>query len=310
MKNTLLLITAFVLISVSIDAQQIGYDSQFNETKAFWNPAITAPNSLMTFDGFFRQQWLGFNGAPQTAYASMMYPFKDMNMSAGAFLYNDATGPVVRTGLKLNYAYHLNEFITDKGMLAIGISANMQSFRYNASNQQFNDDQDLLILGTNESTFFPAIGGGIYFNSHPIDYDREQNSFYVGLGFNQAYTTDVLLSESNFQRQQHLHFLIGGKVMWYESFLEPSLSANYVNPQILDFIFSLKYEQENAFWAGIGYGSVSDFAIQGGWIIDRFLGNRYAKLRLGALANMIMTDYSRDLGPSLEMFIRYEIDLD
>jgi type IX secretion system PorP/SprF family membrane protein len=264
----------------------------------------------MSFDGFFRQQWLGFNGAPQTGYASIMYPFVDLNMSAGAYLYNDATGPINRTGLKINYSYRLNDFLTDDGILAIGISGNMQSFRFNAAGQQFNDEQDVLILGSNEGTFFPAVGVGLYFNSHPIDFDREQNSFYTGIAFNQAYTTDVLISESNFQRQRHLHFLVGGKIMGYESFIEPSISANYVNPQIIDFIMSVKYEREDAFWAGLGYSSVSDLAIQGGWILDDFLGNRYAKLRIGALANMVVTDFSKEAGPSLEMFIRYEIDID
>ncbi len=312
MKNlTIIALCVFgILMTQVTNAQQIGYSSQFNESVSFWNPATSAPTTFVQTDAFFRQQWIGFNGAPQTTYASLMFPLIDYNMSLGGILYNDSSGAVSRTGIKINYAYKLREFITDNGLLAFGISANMQQFRFNGNDQSFVDAGDNIITEGKNNTFFPSIGGGIYFNTNPKDFYREENSFYFGLAFNQIYATNVLVDSSDFDRTQHLHFLVGGKIMGEDSYIEPSLSANYVSPSILNYNLTLKYEKENTFWAGLGYSSVSDVSIQGGYIMDRFLGNRYAKLRVGALANTMLTEYSKDLNPGVEVFIRYEVDLE
>ena len=310
MKNLTIIIIALFFCSVTVSAQQIGHASQFTETRAFWNPATTAPNTFVTADAFFRQQWVGFSGAPRTTYASLMYPLVDMNMSLGGFIFNDQSGPVGQTGVKFNYAYNLKDFLIEDAVLTFGLSATFQQLSFNGSSQVFNDGDDILIMGGKESAFFPSAGAGVYFNTHPEDYDRGANSFYFGLAYNHAYTTNVLVGESDFERQRHMHMMIGGKIMSYDSYIEPSFTANYVAPDIVNYMMAIKYEKEETFWAGIGYSSVSDIGIQGGWIIDRFLDNRYAKLRVGALANYAGTQYASEQGAGFELFVRYEVDID
>lgn len=310
MKNITIIIIAFILCSITLSAQQIGHASQFTETRAFWNPAATAPNTFMTADAFFRQQWAGFTGAPRTTYISMMYPVVDMNMSLGGFIFNDKSGPVGQTGIKLNYAYNLKDFLMDDAVLSLGISASFQQLSFNGTNQIFNDGNDGLITNARNSSLFPSMGGGLYFNTHPEDYDRGANSLYLGLAYNHAYTTDVIVGELNYERQRHVHVMVGGKIMGYDSYIEPSFTANYVGPNIINYMMAVKFEKEETFWAGIGYSSVSDIGLQGGWIINRFLDNRYAKLRVGALANYAGTQFASDQGPGFELFVRYEVDID
>lgn len=294
----------------SASTQQVGYNSQINETQAFWNPASTASSTYMYADAFFRQQWVGFSGAPRTTYASFMYPLLDYNMSVGGFVFNDQTGPVGKTGIKANYAYKLKGVFGDDAILSIGISGTMQQFGFNSSGETFNDDGDVLIQGGKNTVFFPSLGAGVYYNSHPEEYDRGANSFYVGLAYNHAYSSNVLIGDASFERQKHMYLLIGGKIMSYSSYIEPSFSANYVKPDLIDYMLSIKYEKEATFWTGLGYSSVSDVSVQGGWIIDRFMGNRYAKLRLGTLANFSVSQYGSKQGPGFEMFVRYEVNLD
>jgi len=305
----LFIISICVFSSLFGFSQQIGYLSQFNETNAFWNPAATAPSTIMSYDLFVRQQWLGFSGAPRTMYASVMYPLVDQNMSLGGSIYNDSTGPLSRIGVKLNYAYKLKGILSEDAVLAMGISAAFQQFSFNGSDETFVDQEDGLIASGRESTTVPFVSAGIYYNTHPEDYDRGANSFYFGLAYNQVYASDLLVNESNFELQQHVFFTVGGKIMSYDSYFEPSISTNFVKPDVLDYIFSLKYEKEDAFWTGLGYSSVNDIAVQGGFIIDRFMNNRYAKLKIGALANILITQTGRDLGPGFEMFISYQHDL-
>jgi hypothetical protein len=87
------------------------------------------------------------------------------------------------------------------------------------------------------------------------------------------------------------------------------LTANVVAPDIIDVLYSLKYEKEDTFWAGLGFSSTSMVAMQGGVILDRF-GNRYAQLRLGALATYGLGSSLAKTGPGFELYVAYHFDMD
>jgi hypothetical protein len=65
---------------------------------------------------------------------------------------------------------------------------------------------------------------------------------------------------------------------------------------------------QNAFWAGLGFSNEGMAALQGGVIIDRF-GSRYAKLRIGMIANYGVTSTLSKAGPGLEFYIGYNFDV-
>jgi hypothetical protein len=105
MKKLLLL---FILaIPVGLWAQQLPERSPFGETGFLWNPAMTAPWTYYEIDAGFRQEWLGFEDAPQTAYLGIQYPFEKENMSLGGYFMHDAVNPVKTNTFALTYAYKL-----------------------------------------------------------------------------------------------------------------------------------------------------------------------------------------------------------
>lgn len=305
MKFYKIFVLGFLAMSFNLSAQQIPNSSMISETRAAWNPAFTANGNEMIIDGFFRMQWLGFSGAPVSGYASFQYPLADYNMSAGALINIDRTGPVSKVGLQLNYAYKVKEFMSKYGQMALGVSANFQQYSLNTDNAIVNDANDKLIGRNTASVFFPAIGGGFFYNSSTREY--RENSFYVGAAMNKAFATDVLVNDFNQVRQNHIHFNVGGKIYSYNSFFEPMLIANYVSPDILDVLYSLKYEMRDAFWCGLGYASSGTLGVQGGLIMDRF-GSKYAKLRVGGLFSYGLGDTLARTGPNFEFYVGYYLD--
>lgn len=302
----------FLLCLLSLayaESQQLGYVSTFSETNPYWNPATTAPGNSLQADGFFRQQWAGFSGAPRTAYASVMMPIIDYNMSFGGIITLDQTGPIGKLGIKGNYAYKLNGVFTDDGILAFGVSAAVEQFRYNGSDEVFRDAGDVLVESGKATAFFPSVTAGIYLNTNPLE-DGYSNPFYVGLAFQQAYATELTVGEAKLERVGHINFMIGTKIFSYDSYIEPSMRVNFVSPEILNYTLSAKYEMLDIFWAGLGYSSVSDVIVEGGYILSDFMGNRYAKLRLGAAANYSLTNRGSDLGPGFELLVSYVYELD
>lgn len=309
MKNiAILIIFLFLGTITSVRAQQLAQSSFVEEAKHYWNPAATGVDYNMRTSVFFRQQWLGFGGsAPRTGFVSFQYPFVDMNMSAGAIVNFDQTGPVSKKGLQLTYAYKLRGVLGDDSQLSLGINAGFQQYVFDPSAQLFNDAGDQLLQGSNASALYPAVGAGIYFLSSTEEYDG--NVFFAGFAMRNAFTTEVLINNSNQQREGHLHINVGTRVYQQYSYIEPSLTVNYTNPDLIDIRAGLRFEMEDSFWAGLGYSTTNEASFQGGVILPEF-GNRYGALKIGALGNIGLSSDISAFGPGFEIFVGYAYDLD
>lgn len=311
LKTTLTRIVALVTI-LSISSicygQQIAHTSTFEGTKAFWNPAATAITPAMQTDVWFRQQWLGFgNTAPRTGYVGFQMPFTDLSMGAGGAVHFDQTGPVSKAGLQLNYSYQLKGILRENSQLSLGISAGFQQYSFNKDNVIFNDPNDVLLQANNTSALYPTVGAGLYYMSSTEAY--YENNFFFGLSYNQLYSTDVLINDFNQRRERHVIFNIGSKIYGDESFIEPSLTVNVTTPEIINFIAAAKYEMRDRFWVGLGYSSVSELVLQGGYVLDR-IASRYDQLRIGIIGNVGINDSVSNFGPGTELYISYRFEVD
>ncbi|MBK8628400.1 MAG: PorP/SprF family type IX secretion system membrane protein [Saprospiraceae bacterium] len=296
-----------MLLSFQMMGQQVANSTHISEARTYWNPAYTAIGNDMIFDGFFRMQWIGFSGAPLSGFASFQYPLLDYNMSGGVLLNFDKTGPVSKLGAQINYAYKLKEVLSRYGQLSLGISANFQQYSFNGTNEIFNQPDDPLIFRNRSSVFFPSLGGGFFYTSNIREY--KGNTFFLGAAMNHIYTTQVLINDFDQVRQKHFHFNVGGRFYNYDTYFEPMITANLVKPDIIDVLYSLKFEKEDTFWAGLGFSGSGIMALQGGVIMDRFGGNRYAKLKLGVLANYGVSSALANTGAGFEFYVGYNFDM-
>jgi len=290
------------------EAQQIAHTSIFEGTKAYWNPAAIGLTPHFKTDVWLRQQWLGFGStAPRTGYIGAEYPFLDMNMTAGGMITFDQTGPVSKTGLQVNYAYQLKGVLTEEAILSLGIKAGGQQYAFGKDDVVFNDAGDVLLQADKTSTIFPTVGAGVFFKSSTEEW--YQNVFFAGLAYHQLYSTDVLVNGFNQKRQSHIFLNLGSRIYSPDSYVEPSLIVNYTNPEIVDFIATVKYEMRNTFWMGFGYSSVSDISLEGGYILNDF-GSRDSQLRLGIIGHMGVSEGASSFGPGAEIYVAYLFDMD
>jgi type IX secretion system PorP/SprF family membrane protein len=304
--NIFIFIGVFITMTGKMSAQQIPNSSFMPETRAFWNPAATAVGNDMITDGFFRMQWIGFEGAPFSGMISFQYPFIRANMSAGVILHYDQTGPVSKVGAKINYAYKIKEIFNRYDQLSLGISANLQMYSFDPRGTKFNDANDVILSRNRSTGFFPAAGVGLFYLSSTREH--RENVFYFGLATNQLFSGNVLVNEVDQERANHWHFNVGGKIYNYDLMFEPSIFANLVSPSVIDVLYGLKMEMKDTFWAGLGYASSGMMAAQGGVILNDF-GSRFGKLRLGVLANYGMLRGLGELGPGAELYVGYNFDM-
>lgn len=141
MKTFYLMTVVLLLASVSQTyAQQEPLFAQYNNNQYLINPAVAGSRGDHQFLLFHRWQWVSFPGAPQTYGLTYQGNIKDMH-GVGALIFGDITGPMVRWGGKLSYAFHIP--LADRKMrLSIGISGRLVHNRIRANAIQFIDPND------------------------------------------------------------------------------------------------------------------------------------------------------------------------
>lgn len=133
--NIAILSAAIVLITASgVNAQQ---DPQFSmnlNNKLFFNPAFAGMNDGICAYTIGRQQWVGFEGRPESyllgAHGTFTIPKINLRSGGGLIVLGDALGQMHFTTVKGMYSAHipLNIIGSDPGHLGIGVSAGLIQF--------------------------------------------------------------------------------------------------------------------------------------------------------------------------------------
>ena len=230
-----------------------------------------------------------------------------MNMSVGALVISDRTGSVSKTGLQLNYAYKLQELLNRDDQLVLGINAHMFQYSFDPTSSIAFVEGDPLLTQGRETKIAPTFGGGIAYFSNTDEYAGDK-IFYIGVSALLLLESDLLLEQGNAQRSRHYFVNMGTKLFGYKHYIEPSFQVNYVNPQLIDYVLSGKFELEETFWAGLSYSSINNLAMNGGVILQDF-GNRHSVLKVGALAS-INGGTLMSAGATFELFVSYKFEMD
>ena len=133
MKKFKLLIGIFVLISSisTVFAQQDPQYTQYMYSMNILNPAYAGSRGVTSIGLLGRTQWVGVDGAPQTATLSINGPV-GKNVGLGFSVIHDEIGPVKEDNAYVDFSYTLN--LSEEDKFAFGIKAgatflNVREFR-------------------------------------------------------------------------------------------------------------------------------------------------------------------------------------
>jgi len=131
-KLTLFLATAAMFTAtLDANAQQLFRRSQFMTNPFLSNPAIagTLPETPITMS--YRNQWTGFDGAPETMTLSGHTALPN-RIGVGGLVYSDDTGGAIkRTGIELGGSYTIDLNNYDAVSFGLSLMANQWSFDNN-----------------------------------------------------------------------------------------------------------------------------------------------------------------------------------
>lgn len=237
----------FFLSTALLYAQQEVNYTMYRYHLNLINPAVTGTNEVFFANFSLRTQWVGIKDAPETQALSAGVPNKTARLGTGFSIINDRTFVENQTQVFADFSYHLP--LGEENDLFLGLKAGGTSVRLHADGlQTYGTDQTDQYL-TNQSSFVPNIGVGIYL---------KRNNYYLSLSIPRLLSTERFRYDdgqvSRATDRPHFFGSTGSRVSLNDdwSFL-PSVFFSYVSAAPVDYMINTAFAFQGAFELGALY---------------------------------------------------------
>lgn len=290
-------ILLIVSASLTSNAQQDPMYTQYMFNTQTINPAYTGTWDAMGFTLLARQQWTGWEGAPETYTFSFQTPLRNEKVALGLNLINDKIGLVKRFYLFTDYSYKVQ--VSDKSNLRLGLKAGFTNYSNNLLNYDLPTSEPDPLFQDNIKEMMYNFGVGAFLNNE---------RYYVGLSIpkiiNNEFESD--LQSSTLSSEVRHYYLMGGLVfdMGENIKFKPtmltktSFGSDYGSPVQLDLTANFLFKEK--FWLGAMYRSQSSVGVIAQWIFDK-------SLRIGYAYDYMTNNIQGYQSGSHEIMISYEL---
>jgi type IX secretion system PorP/SprF family membrane protein len=292
----------FVLLALGSYAQQEQQYTQFIYNKLSFNPAYAGSHESACLTGFYRNQWIGLEGAPKTMGLSFDMPLLNKRVGIGMNISRNTIGITERGTLDGAYAYRIP---LGRGTMSLGVQGSVRYFRNDYSDDRLVSTlpmgQDGSIPEGEQSKYLPNFGAGIYYAS---------DKFYLGLS-----APRFLLNNIDFNSASgltdgkeviHLYGMVGVIFKLSESVkFQPQALLKYAENSPFDIdlngslIFNDKYTAGLTYRAGGGDSGIGES-------IDLLVSAHLTpKILLGVSYDITLSEIKEYNSGSLELVLRY-----
>jgi type IX secretion system PorP/SprF family membrane protein len=243
----IVIMAASLFFGTGAFAQQDPMVSQYMFNGLFLNPAYAGSHDYWTSTLCYRNQWVRFDGAPETAIAAVDGPIPGKNMGLGLVLMHDQIGVTKQNTAMANYAYQLK--LNENSKLAFGVNVGVSQYSAQLTSLTV-WDQDNVFQNNLTSRILPRFGVGAYYFS---------KRHYVGasiptlFAYQKDFNFNFDLSKSSFLRRHYL--LTAGYVfdLKKDFKLKPSILLKYLKNAPLEADFNLSLVYRDMIWFGASY---------------------------------------------------------
>ena len=264
------------LFALSADAQQRPHYTQYILNNYILNPALTGIENYTDVKFSFRNQWVGFPGAPQTFYASIHAPIgkDDYRTNAnsfqvpgenprgkaywesytaaaphhgvGASIVSYKTGYISRNFATVSYAYHLG--LSPKFNLSAGFSGGISTLTLDRTKVELANPIDPAIgnLDGQLNRIRPELNAGLWLYSDRV---------FAGISAQQIIPQKINLVDDQLYRSTlvpHVFATAGYRVMLNDDLnLIPSVMVRYISSMPLFLDINAKLQYRDLIWMGI-----------------------------------------------------------
>jgi len=248
-------ILLLILIPVSTFGQLTPFTSQYVLNPLSINPAYAGNRGVMNIAAFYRKQWVGVKGSPETMSLAADAPMDDDKMGLGLILINDKIGVTKETQFNANYSYKIS---LKSGILSFGLGAGLIMTNTAWSKLVVLDQGDEYYRIDSKVFMVPNFSFGTYYSS--------QNYFagisipkLLGQEFNfekNKYVLKNAMKDYNYLFNTGYIFDLSPKLKFFPSVLVVLAPGDY-----LLFDINANFKVMDRFWLGASYRN--DRAISG-----------------------------------------------
>jgi len=250
---------------------------------------VVGSNNFIQANMNYRNQWVGFEGAPKTYMASIYGPFrKSPKVALGGMISADVTGLLQRTGGYFTYAYHVQ--VNDSWKLGMGLSAGAMQYRVRLYDAKIYDQDDAVLNGNLLSKIVYDLNAGLYLY---------KNNMFIGVAGYHAANNKIAFSNSHSRLTPHIYGTLGYTYKMNKKFsIQPSALIKYNSPAEIQPEFSVRGIYMKQFWAGFSYRMNDAYSISiGGVCMER--------ITIGYAYDLPFSGIKKYTGGSHELMLTY-----
>lgn len=158
--NRITIFIIFLLMPVSLLGQLTPVSNQYVLNPLVINPAYAGSRGALNVAAFYRRQWVGIAGSPETMTMAADAPFLDSKLGLGLIITNDKLGVTKETQFHTTYAYRIN---MGQGNLSFGLGAGIITTNTAWSDLVALDPGDEYFLIDSRVFVVPDFSFGTYF---------------------------------------------------------------------------------------------------------------------------------------------------
>lgn len=255
MKFTLLIVFTALLGYTSLGQQQPQYTHYILNHFAI-NPAIAGGKPCLDATLGYRNQWVGFEGAPKTAFGSFHTTISQNRFNPnnkhglGALVASDRFGPFRRVKFKLAYAYHFQ--LTRKVLMSVGIFAGLEQISFRSGDVTLINYNDNAIGRAASAFIIPEISPGLFL---------QNDKWFAGLAVQQVIENEIkAVGTSESKLVRHGHFLFGLNFGENEWSMTPSILVKKAPAVPFSAELNVMFNYKNALSFGATYRTTDALA--------------------------------------------------
>lgn len=294
MRKYIYIILLFIL-SIDLSAQRYApMYSQYWVNGLAINPAYAGSRECFSNIILYRNQWMGFDGAPETQTLSSHAPLKDEKNAVGVMLYHEAIGVSDFIDIYGNYAFR---FRVLEGKLSLGLRAGITLSQSNWNKIETDiDGDDVFNNSSLERAFMPNAGFGAYYYT---------DKFYLGLSIPSFLSYRESTSGSGYEMYndvKNYDFILSSGILVGKSDIvkfKPSILFRYRLNNSYQFDVGGNFILYNVLWVGGSYRYNDELAL----MIEYQINDQ---IRVGGAYDFSIGDLSDQNDGSMEVILRYE----
>jgi len=236
-----------LLIPFTLSGQISPVTNQYVLNPLTINPAYAGSRGALNVSAFYRRQWVGISGSPETITISADAPLLDSKIGVGFAITNDKLGVTKETQFRSTYAYKID---MGKGNLSMGLGAGLITTNTAWSDLVAIDPGDEYFLTDSRVFVVPDFSFGLYFT---------YKSYFAGLSvpklmgykFNFDKNKYILL----FDPGQYYYLFNTGYLFTLSKKIKffPSALLSFSPGQKLLYDINAHFNYLDRFWAGASY---------------------------------------------------------